>query len=120
VGGKKLWGRFPFHESAFLGGPDTVRGLRRQRYAGDASAYGNGELRLRLGDVKVLVPVDVGVFGLADAGRVWVEGEASDRWHTGVGGGVWLSILKPANTVSLAVARSEGRVRVYFQGGMAF
>jgi hypothetical protein len=120
AGGKKLWGTFPFHESAFIGGPDTVRGLRRQRYAGDASAFGNAELRLRLGDVKVLVPIDIGVFGLADGGRVWVKGESSDRWHTGVGGGVWFSALKPENTVSFAVARSEGRVRVYFQGGMTF
>jgi hypothetical protein len=120
VGGRKVFGTFPFHESAFIGGPDTVRGLRRQRYAGDASAYGNGEVRLRLGDVKVLVPIDVGVFGLGDVGRVWVDGEESDRWHTGVGGGVWFSALKPANTVSFAVARSEGRVRVYFQGGFAF
>jgi hypothetical protein len=120
AGGKKLWGRFPFHESAFIGGPDTVRGLRRQRYAGDASAYGNAELRLRLGDFKVLVPEDFGIFGLADAGRVWLKGETSDRWHNGFGGGVWMAILKPENTVSLAVAKSEGRVRLYFQGGFAF
>src|SRR5256885_6103365 len=30
---------------------------------------------------------DVGVFGLADGGRVWVTGESSDRWHGAAGGG---------------------------------
>jgi hypothetical protein len=120
AGGKRLWGEFPFHEAAFIGGPDTVRGLRRQRYAGDASVFGNAELRLRLARPTILVPTDVGVFGLADAGRVYLDGERSDKWHTGVGGGVWLSFYRPENTFSLAVARSEGRARVYFQGGLSF
>ena len=60
VGGKQLWGEYPYYEAAFIGGPATVRGLRRQRYAGDASVFGNAELRLRLFDFKVLVPIDLG------------------------------------------------------------
>jgi hypothetical protein len=120
AGGKQLWGDYPFHEAAFIGGPDTVRGLRRQRYAGDASLFGNVELRLRLARPTILVPTDVGVFGLADAGRVYFDGEASDQWHTGVGGGVWFSFYRPQNTFSLAVATSEGRTRLYFQGGLSF
>ena len=120
AGGKKLWGEFPFHEAAFIGGPDQVRGLRRQRYAGDAATFGNAELRVTLARPTIVVPTDVGLFALADAGRVFVSGEPSDRWHTGVGGGVWLSFYRPLNTISLAVARSEGVVRVYFQGGLSF
>ena len=38
VGGKKLWGTYPYHEAAFIGGPDTVRGLRRRRPISAASA----------------------------------------------------------------------------------
>ena len=34
----------------------TVRGLRGQRYAGDGAAYGNAELRLRLGAFSLLLP----------------------------------------------------------------
>ena len=120
AGGKKLWGEFPFHEAAFIGGPDTVRGLRRQRYAGDGALFGNAELRLLLARPNILVPTDFGVFGLADAGRVYVSGERSDEWHTGVGGGVWFSFYRPANTFSLAVAKAEGRTRLYFQGGLSF
>ena len=34
--------------------------------------------------------------GFADVGRVWLEGEESDTWHTGVGGGLWISFLRTA------------------------
>ena len=120
VGGKHIWGTFPFHESAFIGGIGTVRGLRLQRYAGDASAWANAELRLRLFRVNLLVPGDVGIFGLADTGRVFLEGEDSRRWHTGVGGGLWVSFLKRENTFGVAAAHSEGRTRLYFGAGFGF
>jgi hypothetical protein len=119
VGGRKVFGRHPLHEAAFLGG-DTLRGLVPERYAGDASAYGNSELRLLLHHRDGTIVARFGVFGLADVGRVFLKGESSGRWHTGLGGGVWLSIFDPAYTASLAVARSEGHVRLYFQGGFMF
>jgi hypothetical protein len=120
VGGKRVWGRYPFHESAFIGGLESVRGLRPARYAGDAAAYGNAELRLALFRFRALVPARFGVFGLADAGRVWLKGEESDKIHTGFGGGIWLSFIKPDNTLSVAAARSEGHLRLYFRAGFAF
>lgn len=120
VGGKRVFGRYPFQEAAFIGGSDTLRGLRPQRYAGDGSLFGSAELRLRFGKVRLLLPSEVGVFGLADAGRVFMDGETSGRFHHGVGGGLWLAILRPENTVSLAVARSEGKTRVYFRAGFGF
>ena len=120
VGGQQVWGRYPFHESAFLGGPFTIRGLRRQRYAGDSSAYGNAELRLTLVDRGDAFLSRIGVFGLADGGRVWLAGESSDTWHHGVGGGVFVSVMKPENVWSLSVAQSEGRTRVYLLGGFMF
>jgi hypothetical protein len=116
VGGQRLWGRYPFHEAAFIGGPDTVRGLPRQRYAGEASLYGNAELRLTL----IGEGTRLGIFGLADAGRVALEGDPSDLWHTGFGGGLWLSLGRPENTFSLSVASSEGNVRVYLESGFMF
>jgi hypothetical protein len=55
VGGHQNWGRYPFHEAAyvggggFFGGSQTVRGLLQNRYAGDAALYGNAEIRTQLG-----------------------------------------------------------------------
>jgi hypothetical protein len=118
--GRKVWGLYPVHEAAFVGGPDSIRGLPVQRYAGDAAAWGNAELRLRLFGYNLLVPQNVGIFGLYDAGRVWLKGEDSRRWHTGVGGGAWISFLRRENTISVAAARSQGQTRVYGSLGFAF
>jgi len=120
VGGKRVWGTFPFHESAFLGGASTLRGWGEQRFAGRASVYGNAELRLYLTKFFFIVPGDFGVFGLADAGRVYASGERSDAWHAGAGGGVWIAPLTRANTVSLAVARGNERTGVYLRSGFMF
>jgi hypothetical protein len=93
VGGQKLWGRYPWHESAFIGGSDSVRGYDRNRFAGDASAYGNAQVMVGLFDLNLVLPIRVGLLGLADAGRVWVAGEGSDKWHPSAGGGVFLRLL---------------------------
>jgi hypothetical protein len=120
AGAKKVWGAYPFFESAFVGGPSTVRGLRAQRYAGDAALYGSAELRARLGRYFLVLPGEFGLFALGDVGRVYLEGESSDTWHTGVGGGFWFAYLEPANTISLAVARGDGRTALYIRAGFAY
>jgi hypothetical protein len=120
IGGRKLWGAYPYFEAAFIGDVSTVRLGRVNRYAGDASAYGSAELRLSLGQLQVVLPADVGVFGLADAGRVFLEGESSDEWHTAFGGGVWLAFLDRAYTLSLAAASSDERTAIYLQAGFGF
>ena len=120
AGGRRVFGDYPFHESAFLGGAATLRGLRPQRYAGDAALYGNAELRLRLARLYVLLPAELGVFGLADTGRVFLDGESSGTWHTGAGGGLWLAFLDRSAVFSVAVARSEGRTGFYVSSGFGF
>lgn len=121
AGGKRVWGEYPFHEAAFIGGSDTLRGYRRQRFAGDTAVYGTAELRQRLFTSQVLVPIRWGIFGLVDAGRVFLEGESSRKWHTAVGGGLFWSFVKPDYTLSLAMVRgNEGRTRTYLQSGFGF
>lgn len=46
------------------------------------------------------------MFGLVDGGRVFSDEPEADTWHTGVGGGVWLSFLE-SYSATLAVARGE-------------
>jgi hypothetical protein len=113
VGGKQLFGLYPFHEAAYLGGTRTVRGISRNRFAGDAYAFGNAEFRLRL--LKML-----GVFALADAGRVFLDGESSDRWHGAAGGGLWLAFRDDKFVVSFTSAKSEGHTSFYVKSGLAF
>ncbi|MBI2616124.1 MAG: BamA/TamA family outer membrane protein [Gemmatimonadetes bacterium] len=120
AGGEKVWGRYPFHEAAFLGGDQTLRGFSRQRFAGDAAVYGNAEVRLTLTRFLVLLPGDLGVFAFTDAGRVFVEDEQSQRWHVSQGGGIWLAVLDRRNTVSFGVARSREGVKLHGRGGFLF
>ena len=131
AGGKKVWGTFPFHESAFLGGPGlagsgasdgNVRGLRKNRFAGDTALYGNSELRLVLAKIKLLVPGELGLFGAADVGQVIYFGNSDDAgsWHTGVGGGLWLSFLRRWQTVSVAVVNGDDLMGVYLRAGLVF
>ena len=131
VGGKKVWGTFPFHESAFLGGPgfagigapdSHLRGFRKNRFAGDTSLYANVELRLALAPIDLLVPGEFGVFVAVDAGRVFYaeDPDDADKWHTGVGGGFWLSFLKRKQTLSVAVIKGDDLTGVYLRAGFMF
>ena len=131
AGGKKVWGNFPFHESAFLGGTGfagssissgNLRGFRKNRFAGETALYGNSELRLVLTKIKLLVPGELGLFGTADAGRVIYDGDPddADKWHTSAGGGVWLSLLRRRQTMSLAIVKGDDLTGVYLRAGFMF
>jgi len=110
-------GNFPLQHAPAIGGRETLRGYHFQRYAGETSAFGSAEVRIPVGTLPFLVRWRLGVFGLADAGRVWFERRSPGGWHTGVGGGIWLSSL--GQTVSLAYAYGE-QGRFYLQRGMSF
>jgi len=120
VGGKKVWGTYPLHEAAYVGGAATVRGFVEHRFAGDAAVYGNVELRLAVARFFFLVPGTIGVFGLGDVGRVYLAGDTSDRWHAAAGGGLWFAFLSHANTLSVAAANSDEGTRVYVRTGFGF
>ena len=117
VGGKRVWGRFPFQEAAYIGDASTVRLGRQNRYGGDASVYAGSELRLFLTKFYFLAPADFGVLGLADVGRVYLDGEASDRWHAAGGGGIWASFLDRSYMLSLSLAKSSEHTALYFRVG---
>jgi hemolysin activation/secretion protein len=124
VGGKKVWsdtaGAIPYHEAAYIGGSRSVRGYPQQRFAGDASTYGAAELRVPLSRIYIFVPGNLGIFGLYDIGRVYLEGDTSDSWHSSYGGGLWATFINTANTASLAIAASEEDTRLYLLAGFAF
>jgi hypothetical protein len=130
-GGRRVFGDYPFRDAAYLGGGGlakvllqepgfTLRGYRASRFGGDGSVYGNSDLRLRLGRITLIVPCQIGVFGLFDVGRVWLKGETSDTWHTSYGGGIWISLLNYRNTLSAYVAHSKEDNIVHVGGGFTF
>lgn len=117
IGGASASGPVPVQEAPWIGGLSTVRGFTSRRYTGDRSAFGSVELRVPIGYVPLLVRWRLGVFGLADAGRVWLDGKSPGGWHSGFGGGLWLASLGQA--FSVAYARGEEN-RFYLKRGLSF
>lgn len=120
LAGEKLWGRFPFFESVFIGGDNLLRGYDRNRFAGDASLYSNIELRFFLAQTKILVPVYFGITALGDAGRVFYKEENSKKIKSSYGGGLWMSFIKPEYLFTLYYARSVEDSGIYFNIGFSF
>ncbi len=120
AGGRKDWGRFPWQEAAFLGGPGTLSAWAEQRFAGDASAWLSGEVRLRLLRARLLVPAAVGAFALADAGRVFLDGSSPGGWHTSVGGGIWITPAGQPNTVRVGIANGVESTKVFASVGLPY
>jgi hypothetical protein len=101
TGGTKLWGNFPFFEAATIGGDHTTQFIDAQRFAGDASLYATSELLVPLTRFKFVIPVRAGVVGVAEAGRVYVDGSSPGGWHSTAGGGIWIGRVFGSQTVSL-------------------
>ena len=119
AGGSAALGEYPFQEAAFLGGSGTLRGTPRQRFAGERAVYAGGEVRGFLTRFNFVSRGDLGFIALADAGRVFVDGDDSDRIHTGVGGGIWVGILDRSRTASVVFA-SGTEEALYLSFGMPF
>ena len=117
VGAASATGGYPAQYAAAIGGRSSLRGYSHRRFAGDVATNGSAELRVPVGTVNLFIRSKVGVFALADAGRVWFDGQSDGGWHTGVGGGVWFSAL--GRSLSLAYARGEVN-RFYVKGGPFF
>jgi hypothetical protein len=94
-------GDFPFYEANTLGGTTNLRGYRSTRFAGRTNAYQNSEVRFKLLQVSSYVAQGtLGLLGFFDVGRVWTDGEDSNVWHTGYGGGVWLNVFRDVTLVA--------------------
>jgi hypothetical protein len=121
AGARTVFGdSIPFQHAAFIGDDRTVRLGRQNRFAGETAVWGNAELRFNAQRFLFLLPGQIGLFGLGDVGRVFLEGEDSDRWHWAAGGGVWVSFVAQRMTLTVAVAASDERTSVYFRTGWAY
>ena len=112
VAGKKIFSdsaAFPYFEAAYLGGKKSLRGYESDRFAGDMAILGASELRVQLFRHNLIAPGAVGITGLAEIGRVYLEGETSDEWHHTYGGGLFFSFVEPHNVLVLSVTQSEER-----------
>lgn len=119
AGGRLAWGDFPLQRAATLGGRGSLRGHRSQRFAGDAAAFGGAEVRLPVVRANLGLRGTLGVLGVADAGRVWVDGDSPGDWHTAAGGGLYFNFYEHRYTATVYVVSGEV-TRTYAQLGIPF
>ncbi len=94
TGFARNFGTHAFFQSNFLDGFVNFRGVRRNRYAGNASLFHNIELRQSLLKVKTYTaPFDIGLLGHFDLGKVWERTVNSSRFHNSYGAGAFINVL---------------------------
>lgn len=84
---------FEFYQAATLGGEEGLRGYRLQRFSGKRSLAFGSDLRYAFEGMRLrfFVPLQLGIYGGYDLGRVWMPDDSSDVWHDSYGGGFWLN-----------------------------
>lgn len=83
---------FEFYQAAKLGSDTGLRSFRKERFSGRTAAVGGADIRYSFDQfLTVLTPVQIGVFGGYDLGRVWIPNDTSKVWHSSYGGGFWIN-----------------------------
>ena len=116
----KVWGKYPFYFSRFLGETEGLRGYPRERFAGDLSIVFNQEFKFNLFPVKIIIPGNLGMQVFHDLGRVYLDDDNDDSWHYNYGFGLWLSYFKSEIFLNPAVAFNKNGERFLFQFGYSF
>lgn len=81
-----------FYQAANIGGRNGLRGFRTERFTGQNSFVGSADLRYSFPSFKTsTLPLQIGIFGGADVGRVWLQNDTSKLWHNDYGGGFWVT-----------------------------
>ena len=128
-----LFGEVPFFEwvntggvstSEGIGGMSSVRGIERNRFAGNTKVFSNTELRYRALDFRLFnAPVSAGGVVFADVGRVWHPNVVDGPWwklHPGVGAGVRVARRAAVVRFDWALSPETRRSRVYLNFGHMF
>ena len=111
---------FEFYQAANIGANNGLRGFRFQRFNGKKSFYQNTDIRYSFRRAKTsLLPITPGIYGGFDYGRVWLDNDTSNIWHTSYGGGFFIngSDLISAN---FGLFNSDDGLRFAFGVGFGF
>ena len=121
VGGQRLFGTYPWFDAAVIGGAND-RGFHSHRFAGDASLYGNAELRTYFGPpvFTSVFPVRLGLVAFVDTGRVWLRTEHTNTWHPSEGGGILAKLVGTSIVLRAVAARGSEGTLVYAGSGFRF
>ena len=109
-----------FYQGSILGAESGLRGYRNQRFTGINSFVQSTDLRVKLNRVQTrLIPLDLGVYGGFDYGRVWIDNDLSNDIKTSVGGGLFFN-TSGVLVGNLSAFNSEEGLRVALKLGAEF
>lgn len=109
---------FEFYQAAQLGSNSGLRGYRTERFSGRSSAVGSADIRYSFNKFRTaLTPLQIGVFGGYDIGRVWIPHDTSKVWHASYGGGLWVNT---ADLMGATFNLFTGEEGLRFSFGLAF
>ena len=111
---------FEFYQAATIGANSGLRGYRNERFTGNNSFVQSTDLRINIRKLKTsLLPLDIGLYGGFDYGRVWLDEENSRKWHKSAGGGIFFN---GADMIvgNLSAFFSEEGARLAFKIGFGF
>ena len=112
--------KFEFYQGANIGGNNGLRGYRNERFTGKDAFYHSTDIRLNLRKFKTsLLPLNIGIYGGFDYGKVWLDSIDSKKWNTSVGGGVFFNAAN-MTTGNISAFNSDDGLRIAFTLGFAF
>ena len=114
TGAATMKGQAEFYQLNSIGGSQSLRGYRRDRFYGKSALYNNAELQWITNIRSHLFNGKGGLLLFYDNGRVWLPNEESNTWHSGYGAGV---LLAPFNKISfsLSYAFSQDASRMHIR-----
>jgi len=120
VGLSHIIGDFDFFQAVNIGGEGQLRGFANQRFSGQTAFYHNVDLRLKIfNSENNKIPISGGITFGFDHGRVWIEEDLSNKWHTSYGATLWAAPLDYM-ALSIGYFQSEEDNRFTVQAGFQF
>jgi len=121
VAGQAILGdNYEFYHAATIGGNNSLRGFRNERFNGKTAFYHSTDLRAGIARFRTsFIPLQIGLSAGFDYGRVWTEDGQSGKWHNNYGGSVWLSGFS-ALTGNLGYYYGDEGGRLQFTLGFSF
>ena len=118
---------FEFYQAAVLGDETGLRGFRRERFSGQQAFVHSTDLRLNFKKGNTFSPINFGMFGGFDYGRVWIDDEFvqnsmefnKNEWNTSYGGGVFV-VAYGILSANVSTFFSDDGLRFSFRLGFGF
>lgn len=116
----RMGNEYEFYQAATLGQSTGLRGYRFNRFNAKRSFAGSADLRYAFDTFRTgLLPLQIGVFGGYDIGRVFIDDSPSERWHDSYGLGFWVNSADALSGTFNFFNSDEG-LRVSFGFGFNF